>query len=262
MKKIRILLVFVLSICLLLIGGCAFYGNDRSSTFLIDVEERGEQIVFSLPERALVYERADGTLEFTEGSIELPAVVLEGANFPRYLLSAAEGYESLREKIIYHADKIYPQDGCEPLLSALAYETGGAVYGFFNVYSSSTGLLSGGGQIDAKRIVSGVLFTFKRETESFTIIEVLDRSVIVAFDGASAVFFKDRTYYSESIGGEVVEICEDEAYDTGFTAYSYARFYFGGGYCIFYFHRDMGRDRYDKYILVTMRGEKLAELSF
>lgn len=242
----------------MLLSGCALYGNDRSRTSLMTVENSDGQIVFRIFEELLVYDASTQSLrkeeaEWTEG----PATVLRGDTFPRGELTAAEGYEGLKEKVLAYANN--PED---PLITALAWEQGGAVYGFCNVYKSATGFLSGGGQIDTKHIIRAILFRYEKETDTFTETGELKKCVVVAYDGEHAVYFKNREYFSKSGNAEPVKICDDEAFDTGMTSYGYARFHFGGGYCVFFFNHDKGnpKKQYHLYLLTTMAGEKLAEL--
>ena len=243
-------------IAAMLLSGCTLYGNDRSRTSLMQVTQDGEQIIFQLYEERLIYDTSTQTLskeeaEWTQG----PETVLDGDTFPRGVLEAKEGYEPLEEQV-----KALALKKEEPLIHALAWEQDGLVYGFCNVYSKTTGFLSGGGQCDTKHIVRAVLFTYENET--LTVQEELNQCVVVAYDGTHVVYFNNREHFSKRTGGEPVKICNDEAFDTGVTSYGYARFHFGGGYCILFFNHDKGnaKKQFHLYILATMAGDKLAEL--
>ena len=256
MKKRLFAAVAIVLFTAVCFSGCALYGNDRSHTNLMEVVEDGSQIVFRLSDESLRYDPATRTIskedtEWTEG----PETVLKGDTFPRGVLETKEGYEELSEQV-----KALAKNPDDPLIHALAWEQDGCVYGFCNVYSKTTGFLSGGGQCDTKHIVRAVLFTY--EDETLTVKEELEKCVVVAYDGNHAIYFHNREYFSKTANGEPNKICKDEAFDTGMTSYGYARFCFGGGYCILFFNHDKGnaKKQYHLYILATMAGEKLAEL--
>ena len=245
-------------IAVMLLSGCALYGNDRSSTSLMEVTEDGDgqRIICRLGEEQLIFDTAAKTLSVEETEwTQVPETVLRGDTFPRGALEAKEGYEPLAEQV-----KSFAVKSDDPLIHALAWEQDGTIYGFCNVYSKATGFLSGGGQIDTKHIVRAVLFTY--ENESLIVNETIDRSVVVAYDGTSAIYFRDREYFSKSEGGTPKQICKDEAYDTGVTSYGYARFYFNSRYCVMFFNHDKGNSKkqYHLYILTTITGDKLGEL--
>ena len=249
------IVVLVLSF---LLSGCTHYGNYRSHTQLMTVDERDGQIVFRLFEEYLIYNPAEQSLSMEEAEWDYgPETILSGDTFPRGWLDVAEGYEGLKEQVLSFA--VNKKD---PLVHALAWEQDGIVYGFCNVYKATTGYLSGGGQCDVKHIVRAVLFSYERETDTFTVKEELKKSVVVAYDGENAVYYKSKEYFSKRESGTPVKICDDVAFDTGMTSYGYARFFFGGGYCILFFNYDKGnpKKQYHLYILTTMEGEKLAEL--
>ena len=258
MKK-RLFAAFItILVSAILLVGCTFYGNDRSGTQLMEVETGEGQIAFRLANERLVYDTSTKSLRLEEAEWDYgPQAVLHGDTFPRGVLQAEEGYEALKEQALAFA--VNAED---PLVHALAWDKDGTVYGFCNVYKSATGYLSGGGQIDTRHIVRAVLFTYDKETQVLTIKEELKKCVVVAYDGENAIYFRDREYFSKRESGTPVKICNDEAFDTGMTSYGYARFYFGGGYCVLFFNYDKGnpKKQYHLYVLATMQGEKLAEL--
>lgn len=238
------------------LSGCALYGNDRSGTSLMEVIEDGERIICRLYEEQLIFDTATQTLSVEEAEwTQTPETVLRGDTFPRGALEAKEGYEPLGEQV-----KALALKQNDPLIHALAWEQNGTVYGFCNVYSRATGFLSGGGQCDTKHIVRAVLFTY--EDATLIVNETIDRSVVVAYDGENAIYFKNKAYYSKSKSGEAKLICHDEAFDTGITSYGYARFYFNSRYCVMFFNHDKGnaKKQYHLYVLTTIGGDKLGEL--
>ena len=246
-------IVFTAAISL---SGCALYGNDRSATSLMEVIEDGERIVCRLYEEQVIFDTATQTLSVEEAEgTQPPETVLRGDTFPRGTLEAKEGYVPLGEQV-----KALALKQNDPLVHALAWEQNGTVYGFCNVYSKTTGFLSGGGQCDTKHIVRAVLFTY--EDETLIVNETIDRSVVVAYDGENAIYFKNKAYYSKGKSGEAKLICHDEAFDTGLTSYGYARFYFNSRYCVMFFNHDKGnaKKQYHLYVLTTLTGDKLGEL--
>lgn len=259
MKKRIFSVICILLVCAAALCGCrgALYGNDRSTVGLMSVSSERGAVVLRASGATLSYSPAEKTLSAlrTETNIDLPVPVLSGDTFPQGRLEYAEGYEKLAEEI-----GRLSEDPNRPI-TAFAYRAAdGTVYGFCNIYSGSTGLFSGGGQIDADKIVRACLFHCE-SGGSFLLDGVLERCVAIAYDGTSAIFFSDRFYYSRT-GEETVKICEDEAYDTGMSHYGSAWFAFGSGYCLLYFKRGNADPalEYERYVLVTMAGEVLATL--
>lgn len=265
MKKVTTFLTILLiicTLCLVIFSGCSlFITNERTYVSFLDVEESEDGLHFYINfyykhGRMLFYDYETNDLQVDESDIEIvgPEVVLDGETTAHSWLESAEGYESLMEQVLNFA--INPEN---PIIHALAIKVGDTVYGFCNVYSS-TGNTDG---IDEGGIESAVLFTYDYDTDKLTVIETLEKCIVVAFDGTGVIWYDNQTYYGKKLGGTATKICEDEAYDKGPTNWSQARFYFGGGYCIIYFHREYGvfsvKKNYEKYILVTMSGEKLAE---
>lgn len=265
-KRLRATVLVVLG-SLIPLCGCALYGNDRSDTRYVYSGEADGKVVFYGVESTyydsfcLTYDPQTGELalkEITEEPCFADPAVLDGNTFPRHSFEASEGYEGLSEKIL-------ALDGREnPYVQAYALKAeDGSAYGFYNVYSSATGFLSGGGQIDVSKITKGVLFAYSPETDELTVLDELEEGCVVAFNQTRCVYYCDRFYYSKEIGGaSAVRLCEDGAFDTGATNYSYAKIYFNEAYCIFKFHRGYGDDKkdYDDFLLYGMNGEKLSKL--
>ncbi|MBD5636267.1 MAG: hypothetical protein HDP28_00380 [Clostridia bacterium] len=267
MKKRFLTSISVVIGALTLLCGCALYGNDRSRTDYVYTYETDGKIIFYGVESVyggdrLVFDKDAGTLALEESAEEVcfadPAV-LDGKTFPRNSFEAIEGYEGLTEKLLEFDDK---KDA--PCVQAYALKAeDDTAYGFCNVYTSSTGFLSGGGQVDVKKIDRSILFTYSPVTNELTVLDEIKKGCVVAFNQTRCIYFYDRSYYSKEIGKEdAVKLCEDGAYDTGSTHYSYANFYFNGDYCIFKFHRGYNNYKkdYDNFLLFTMNGKKLAEL--
>ncbi len=274
MKKPMKKLTLILSLLLLtvpivsLLGGCTLlYGNDRSSVILLAVREEGNRVLLTWDEWAesrqkqIVYDREQNTLTLseTEPAEEIPEPIFEGSTFPRESLIPAEGYESIVDRVLEL------DDSEEPYLTAFAQETSGMVYGFCVIYSGTVGFLSGGGNIDSRKAVKSVFFSYEKETEMLTVRGELEKRIAVAYDGTNAVWFSDgeRTYYAGSPAGEGKRVCGDAAYDDGLTHYSCARFYQGGGYCLLFFHHGDSNlsAEFDRYVLTDMAGTFSAELT-
>lgn len=266
-KRIRAAALVLLG-SLIPLCGCALYGNDRSDARYVYSGEADGKVIFYGVESVyggnadrLSFDPATGVLALEEAAEEIdfadPAV-LDGSTFPHRSFEASEGYEGLTEKIL-------ALDGREnPYVQAYALKAeDGSAYGFCNVYSSATGFLSGGGQIDVSKITKGVLFTYSPETDELTVLDEVKEGCVVAFNRTRCIYYCDRFYYSKEIGGaSAVRFCEDGAYDTGATNYSYAKIYFNEAYCIFKFHRGYGdyKKDYDDFLLYGMNGEKLSKL--
>ena len=275
-KRIAFLIVLIVIslLCLAAFSGCEFLKtNDRSNVKLMatEADENGLYVYLNC------YYGLGQTLEYTDGetffyefstnklspneksrSITVPEIVMDGETSAHASLEVTEGYEPLLEQV-----QNFTIEGVEyPVYHALAFKEGDVVYGFCNVYSTAGFSCA----LDCKGISYSVLFTYDSETEQITVIERLEKSIVIAFDGKSVIWFNNKTYYGKNLGGVALEICKDAAYDSGLTNYSYAYFYFGGGYCMLCFHSDKGgapnnKDNYDLYVLATMSGEKLAEYS-
>lgn len=270
MKKSCFLCLPAVLGALVLFGGCALYGNDRSrAEYVHSYEENGKIYFYNVTSMyvddrdCLAFDPLSGTLAFAsadpaETTCFADPAVLDGNTFPRGMLEADEDYEGLTEKLL-------ALDGREtPYVQAYALKAAdGSAYGFCNVYSSPTGMLSGGGQIDVKKVEKGILFTYSPLTDQLTVLEEFERGCVVAFNQTHYVYYFGRYYYAKEIGNaDCVELCEDGAYDTGMTHYSHAEFYFNEEYCIVKFHRGYNNYKkdYDDFLLYRMNGEKLSEL--
>ena len=254
---------------LVLLGGCALHAIDRSRVGTMGVYEEGDTVYFSLPmesfyfgggELTLAFDRAENTLTLADDPVECEPVsecVLWGDTFPRGVLEAAEGYEQLAQQV----ETLDDRD--EKYLTAYASKTADMVYGFCVIYKNATGFLSGGGQIDAKKVTKSILFSFDREKGELSILSTLEGRIVVAFDGENAVYYyKEKYYLGDLSGGKEQYLCDDEAYDKGLTSYSNAVFFEGGGWCVLYFHHrvDSEAKSFEKYIVTDMGGTFYAEL--
>jgi len=247
--------------CTALLGGCALYGNDRSQTGLVYSEKTEQGVVFYLnEEQTLVYNRSGVSLDETTKNYKPYAgrVVFDGNTFPHYILSMDEEYARLEEKLFALDRKE------QPLIQAYAVEAEeGTAIGFCNVYTSCTGFLSGGGQIDVDKIDRGVMFSYNKATDELKILGEVKRGCIVAFNQTHFICYENGTYYARETGGTARKlICKDEAYDNGMTHYSHACFYFTDGYCILKFARGYNNAKrdYEKFILCTMDGTVLGQI--
>lgn len=252
-------LAFIGVICLILpvLSGCALYGNDRSNVGLLSAEEKEDTLGLYLSNGlSLGFQREDGVLTLSEEGRPVSSPVASGSTFPRNEVNYAEGYEGLKEEI-----ESLSKDKGRGLYTVFAYRMGESVCGFVNFYRSAVGFLSGGGQISTDKFDCAVLFTYREGDFAPTEFGKL----VIAYDGTYAVYFDAQTYYSAAVGteDEPAAICEDAAFDTGMSHYSYANFSFGDGYIVLYFHNENGsyefRKNYELYVLARMNGEKLGE---
>ena len=254
---------------LVLLGGCVLYGNDRSRVGTMEVCEEGDTVYFSLPmesfyfgfgEIQLAFDRTENTLVLAENKVECESVsecVLWGDTFPRGVVESAEGYEELAEKV----EALDSRN--EKYLTAFATKTADMIYGFCVIYKNATGFLSGGGQIDAKKVEQSILFSYDREEGQLNILSTLDGRIAVAFDGENAVYFYKEKYYLGDLSGKKEKyLCDDVAYDKGLTSYSYATIFEGGGWCVLYFHHRVESEAksFEKYVVTDMGGTFYAEL--
>ena len=248
---------------LVLLSGCALYGNDRSRVGTMGVCEEGDSVYFSLPfaggEVTLAFDRAENTLTLAENNVECEPVsecVLWGDTFPRGILEAAEGYEQLAGQV----EALDTRD--EKYLTAYASETADMVYGFCVIYKKPTGFLSGGGQIDAKKVTKSILFSYDREG-TFSVLSTLEDRIAVAFDGENAVYYYKEKYYLGDLSGEKEQyLCDDPASDQKLALHSHATFFEGEGWCVLYFQlrADNLGESFDRYIVTDMGGIFYAEL--
>ena len=265
MRARRLCAALAAVLALLPLGGCKLYGNSRADTQCVAAFEAGAQLRFCLREgQTLVYDRKSAALSLDEESGDfLPfagRVVLEGNTFPRRLFWVDEEYGQLKEQLF--AQTRHPE---QPLIQAYALEgEAGTVYGFCNEYSSATGYFAGGGQIDADKAYAACYFTYDAASDELYVHDVVHRGCIVAFSKTHFIYYDKKAYYAQDINGgsNAVKICSDDAYDKGFTNYSYADFYFSGDYCVMKFHRGYGnyKNDYDRFILCTMDGKTLGNI--
>ena len=272
MKKVTVSLALLLVVCLLcltMLSGCElFYTNDRSDVCLMAVEKKDGGLCFYL-NNSYYYERTQTLFydyksgEFIQdeinGDYAFPEIVLDGKNIAHDRLEAAEGYEALLEKVLEFA----VEDVEEPMHHALAYKKGDTIYGFCNIYSTA-GFFTDG--LDCKGIELAVLFTYNEETDELTVVEELENSIVLAFDGTGVIWFENQAYYGKKLGGEPVKICDDIAYVSERSNRGYTEFYFGDGYCLLHMHHELfyifhpeRNQSDDTYVLVNMFGEKIAE---
>lgn len=227
-----------LLVCAVFISGCSgcarLAGNDRSNARFCEFTEYGGDGYLCLDGDE--YLKRDGTTgDFTlyaygdvnapyspdksyEGEIEYP-VVLRGNDFPRYETQTYTGYEEL------------------PTLLCERYETGNisqiqyyalagpdGAFGFCNLYYKAIGYLSGGGNIGVEEIAYAITFSYSPGGE-LTETNKYSRCNIVAYNGNSAIYYRDKNYYCDN-GEEEIFICNDKAYDGGIAHYSHAYFIF------------------------------------
>ena len=262
-KSVAILLVICTT--LMVFSGCElFITNDRADVDLMTVEETVDGLNFYVSfyygrGQKFFYEKDSGNLfwEDYNDQITLPQIVLQGATTAHGRVVAIEGYEALLDQVLAFSI----EDVEYPVHHALAYKLGDVVYGFCNVYSTAGAFTDG---LDCKGIEYAVLFTYDSDTETLTVVERLEKRIVVAFDGTGVIWYENKAYYGKAMGGTEVKICDDEAYRSNFrSSFGRVSVYFGGGYCIIYFDCDFGYfvkgDPYKKCVLVTMSGEKLAE---
>lgn len=265
MKARRLCAALVALLALLPLGGCKLYGNSRARTESVACYELASELRFCLREgQTLVYDRKSAELSLDEKAGDFQPfagrAVLDGNTFPRYRMEADEEYAPLMEQLLSRARN--PE---EPLIQGYALEgEAGTAYGFCNEYTSATGFLSGGGQIDVDKAYAAYYFTYDAASDELSVHDVVHRGCIVAFGKTHFIYYYQKAYYAQEINcaSDAVKICKDDAYDRGLTNYSYADFYFSGDYCVMKFHRGYNNYKkdYDRYILCTMDGKTLGNI--
>ncbi len=258
--------VAALLFSLLPLSGCFYqlgmYGNNRSSTVYLDSIKTDGGRLYSLCRiesdkylfvsdggEASIVGRAE---EIDTYGLNFPAVI-SGNDFPRYRIKCAEGYENLAEMI----KERYEKDGVNFVqISAVEYDEGVA-YGFCNLFSDSVGYLAGGGNIASEKIVAGVYFKYDKENETYTETEYLDKCNIIACNKESLIYFKNKSYYGHTNGKDDTFVCADEAFDTGFTSYSFAEFFYNADDCMIIMFNGGGncKKEYYKAVLTTYDGD-------
>ena len=184
--------------------------------------------------------------------------VLCGSDAPRNGDYCGEGYEQLpgliRERYETSQVRLVQYYGVEG-------DEKGICRGFVNLYTRTSGYLSGGGQIDAKRIVAGVIFTFDARSGEYKQLYRLEKCNIVAFSGNRVILFRGRKYYvCELNSGKEKYLFDDEAYDTGITNYSHVSFFFNERHFIADMHHGASSDKneYNKIVVTDYDGNVLA----
>ena len=121
----------------------------------------------------------------------------------------------------------------------------GTAYGFVNVYDHTSGALFGGGVAGVSGISYGAFINLDIATGEVQELLHVDGGCITAFDRNTVMFFKDRKYFAQNVGGESVFLLDDLAYDSGATHYSFSYTYFNDVHFVLYMHSDMGRGKFD-----------------
>lgn len=171
----------------------------------------------------------DGTTHYEEWTAEngkhfyepTAPVVLDGNDFPHRTVFVANNYYPLLQKI---TEKHNPDGKVQ--IQYHATRINGEVYGFCNVYSGCVGFFAGGGNIGVEKIIYTSFFRYAPQYNAITELLRIDGGNAVAYDNDTLFFYKDKKYYLQNLGGEESYICDDLAFDSGFTAYSYCRFFF------------------------------------
>ena len=265
----RTISVVICAIMLTTLGGCAALlgSNSRANTLYVAPVETETAYTYAIQSTYGEYnvtldkDSGEATIEKIGGeheyySMDYPTVLC-GSDAPRDNDFCGEGYEPLPKLIAekYENKKI-------KLVQYYGVEYGeeGVCRGFVNLYTRTSGYLSGGGRIDAKRIVAGVIFTFNTRSKEFTELYRLNKCNIVAYNESRAIYFRDRKYYvRDLLSGREKYLFDDEAYDTGMTNYSHASFYFNERHFIANMHHGANAEKreYDKLILTDYDGNVL-----
>lgn len=189
MKKSIILLMLII---IIFVCGChKVYGNDRSQLEVLD-EENIYFEINTFPRSSLDNINNDDRLSGLLSSIYMYLGIEKG-----YITGTGEIAKNNQEYI----------------------------YGFFNVYDDCVGYLSGGGNVGVEEINAGYLYSYSITEKKLNIIEKLNKSSIIGYHTKYIVYWVNKNFYYKETGQEdSTFIIEDEAFDSGFTHYSYVRF--------------------------------------
>ena len=251
----------IFSLCF---SGCVrLYGNGRANTVFAEPYETEQEYVYDISaftyvKQTLNIDRQTGEASVVQGEVKQDGdytppekQVLRGNDFPgpRGFCECKEGYEELPELLIAK----YKKDNVK-FIQYYAVEYGDEVYGFCNLYSNCAGYLFAGGQIAVEYIVAGVYFSYCSTSGELAEICKLEKCNIIACNTDGAVYYKNKKYYSYTVGDSGDKfICKDEAYDSGFTNYSYAGFFFNADHCIIIMHRGYSNYKKDYVKIVICR---------
>ena len=268
MKKV--ISIMICAVMLTAASGCTTLlgSNSRANTLYLPPTETDTAyeyyILSSYGGITVSVDKTSGnaTIEKSDREEEYPAVeyptVLSGSDAPRHGYYCGEGYELLPELIKNRYEtsqvKLVQYYGVE-------YGESGVCLGFINLYTRTSGYLSGGGRIDAKRIVAGIIFSYDTHSGKFAQLYRMEKCNIVAFGGRErAIYFSNRKYYACDLpSGEETYLFDDEAYDTGMTNYSHVNFYFNERHFIADMHHGANSEKseYDKIVVTDYDGNVL-----
>ncbi|MDE6691049.1 MAG: hypothetical protein K2K04_03680 [Clostridia bacterium] len=269
---ITVFIALVLTLAFGFAGCVRSYGNDRSRAAYCAPVETEEEYVYDVSQFTYVNQ----TLNINKQTGEARAVVGEVKSEGDYTVSekqiligndfpgqhgrtdCKEGYEQLPVILTETYEK---SDVKYIQYYAVEYEE--EVYGFCNLYSNCAGYLAGGGQIANEYIIAGIYFKYDAESGELTEISKLNKCNIVACNTQRVVYLKNKNYYSFAAGEKEKYICADEAYDKGFTHYSFVNVFFNEEHCIIIMHhRGMNwKNDYVKIVMCDYSGEVIGKFT-
>lgn len=269
---ITVFTALVLTLAFAFAGCVRMYGNDRSEAAYCAPVVTEEEYVYDVSQFTYVNQ----TLNINKQTGEARAVVGEvkgegdytvpekqvvrGNDFPGHRggVDCKDGYERLSEVLTESYKK-----GDVKYIQYYAVEYEEGVYGFCNTYSNCAGYLAGGGQIANEYIIAGVYFKYDAESGGITEISKFNKCNIVACNTQRVVYLKNKNYYSFAAGEKEKYICADEAYDKGFTHYSYVNVFFNEEHCIIIMHRRYSnwKKDYVKIVLCDYSGEVIGKFT-
>ncbi|MDE6356185.1 MAG: hypothetical protein K2L67_02975 [Clostridia bacterium] len=183
-------------------------------------------------------------------------VVLEGNTFPRRSTSLAKNRLPLLQNIMEQ----HSQNGKLPI-QYHATETDGEIYGFCNVYSGCVGYFAGGGNIGVEKILYTSFFKYDPQYNAITELLRVEGGNAVAYDNDTLIYYKNKKYYSQNLGGKPKFICDDLAFDSGATAYSRCRYFFDNKRLVIFQQKCFMNESkdFDYIAICDMDGNKLFE---
>lgn len=152
----------------------------------------------------------------------------------------------------------YENGGIAYIHTLFIQSNNGGIYGFVNAYAYTTGALPSGGSDGVSGISYGVFLKYNPADGTFDELCRVDGGCILAFDEDTVLFYKNKAYYTQNVGSAADFICNDYAYDSGLTSYSYASFFFNDTHFVIYLHVDRGRILRDYAFIINTDGKLIS----
>ena len=218
--KVSSVILTLISVCgfVLILCGCThrIAGNYPNYGYIKSIESDNG---FLIPNYEInVKEKKYAEIKNDESAYSVN--FLYGGTAPRYSIVTPTGFDGVKPHI-----EALPLGG-RSVADANGYITDGKLVGFANVYKDTIGYLSGGGNYGVEEISRGILFEYLPETDTFTETKRFDGCNVVAYNGTTVLYWRDRNYYSYDLNSQTESfLVEDKAYDKGIQHQSYTNIF-------------------------------------